>query len=65
MAGEYDLDPAHTFADFVAQHTGVGQVRGRFERVARRIMIADDSTKPSIEVAIQTASIGHEQRNAR
>jgi polyisoprenoid-binding protein YceI len=29
-AGKYALDPVHSFADFIAQHLIVGQVRGRF-----------------------------------
>jgi hypothetical protein len=33
-AGTYQIDPAHTFVDFTAQHLVVGHVRGRFTQLA-------------------------------
>ena len=32
--GTFDLDPAHTFVGFSAQHLVVGRVRGRFQASA-------------------------------
>lgn len=57
VAGEYDLDPEHTFMDFAVQHIVVGQVRGRFDRATGKIMIAEDPAKSSVEIAIETATV--------
>ncbi len=55
--GVYAIDPVHTFVGFVAQHLVVGRVRGRFERVAGTVTIADELTESSLEVTVETASI--------
>ena len=57
IAGEYTVDPNHSFADFIAQHLTVGQVRGNFHPVTGNIKIADDPTLSSLEISIDTASI--------
>lgn len=57
IAGEYTVDPNHSFADFIAQHLIVGQVRGNFHPVTGNIKIADDPTLSSLEINIDTASI--------
>jgi polyisoprenoid-binding protein YceI len=51
------IDPVHTFVGFAAQHLVVGRVRGRFERVAGTVSIADVLTSSSLEVTVETASI--------
>lgn len=56
-AGVYDLDPVHTFVGFRAQHLVVGRVRGRFDRIAGAVTIAEDPLGSSVEVTIETASI--------
>ncbi len=38
IAGEYTVDPNHSFADFIAQHLIVGQVRGNFHPVTGTLM---------------------------
>lgn len=55
--GVYAIDPVHTFVGFVAQHLVVGRVRGRFERVAGTVTIAEELTESSLEVTVETASI--------
>ncbi len=57
IAGNYTIDPNHSFVDFIAQHLLVGQVRGTFHPVTGDIMIADDPTLSSFEISIDTASI--------
>jgi len=57
VAGEYVVDPAHSFAEFVAQHIIVGQVWGRFDFISGVVRIADDPLLSSIEVSIDTASV--------
>lgn len=55
--GTYVIDPVHTFVGFAAQHLVVGRVRGRFERVAGTITVAEDPTHSAFDVTIDTASI--------
>lgn len=57
VAGEYMLDPAHSFAEFIVQHLIVGQVWGRFDSISGIIRIAEDPFLSSCEVSIDTASI--------
>jgi polyisoprenoid-binding protein YceI len=57
IAGEYTIDPNHSFADFIAQHLMVGQVRGSFHPITGNIKIADDPTMSSLEISIDTPSI--------
>jgi polyisoprenoid-binding protein YceI len=56
-AGQYTVDPAHTFVEFAVQHVVVGQVRGRFDSVAGTIWIAEDPLRTAVEVDIDTASV--------
>lgn len=53
----YAIDPLHTFVSFAAQHLVVGRVRGRFERVAGTVTIAEKLTDSSLDVTVETASI--------
>jgi polyisoprenoid-binding protein YceI len=55
-AGTYQVDPAHTFADFTAQHLVVGHVRGRFTQLAGQTTVAEDLTQSAASVTIAAAS---------
>jgi polyisoprenoid-binding protein YceI len=55
-SGTWEVDPAHTTAEFVARHI-LTPVRGRFTEVAGRIEVGDDPTESRIEATIQTASV--------
>ncbi|NJD77696.1 MAG: YceI family protein [Candidatus Methanoperedens sp.] len=57
IAGDYIIDPQHSFAGFIAQHLMVGQVRGSFHPLTGNIRIADDPALSSLEISIDTASI--------
>lgn len=56
-AGTYLIDPAHTFADFTAQHLVVGHVRGTFTQLTGQITIAEDLSQSAVSVTIAAASI--------
>jgi polyisoprenoid-binding protein YceI len=56
-AGVYAIDPIHSFVGFAAQHLVVGRVRGRFDRVAGTVTIAEDPVASSVEVTVEAASI--------
>ncbi len=62
IAGEYTIDPVHSFVDFIAQHLTVGQIRGSFHPLTGTIRIADDPILSSLDISIDTASIS--TRNA-
>jgi hypothetical protein len=59
-AGTYQIDPAHTFADFTAQHLVVGHVRGRFTQLAGQII-----RKPVCRVIASISSVGRLRRLRR
>lgn len=56
-AGEYALDPVHSFADFIAQHLTVGQVRGRFNSLEGKLVITDNPLQSIIEISIAAATV--------
>ena len=55
--GTYELDPPHTFAYFNARHEVVGLVRGRFDKIAGSISVAEDPAACSLDVTIDASSI--------
>jgi polyisoprenoid-binding protein YceI len=55
--GAFEIDPAHTFVGFSAQHLVVGRVRGRFEAVRGTVTVAEDPSASTVEVSIDTASV--------
>lgn len=57
IAGEYTIDPVHSFVDFIAQHLMVGQIRGSFHPITGTFRIADDPTLSSLEISIDAAGI--------
>ena len=54
--GVWELDPAHTTAEFIARHI-LTKVRGRFEKVSGAITVADPPEDSHVEVEIDAASI--------
>ncbi|HET9547190.1 MAG TPA: YceI family protein [Desertimonas sp.] len=57
VAGVYEIDGAHTAAEFVGRHLMITKVRGRFSDVRGRITIADEPEKSHVEVEIGAASL--------
>jgi polyisoprenoid-binding protein YceI len=55
--GIYNIDPAHSFAYFGAQHHIVGLVRGRFDKVTGTISAAKELTDCALDISIDVASI--------
>src|SRR5579862_6141461 len=63
----WNIDPAHTSADFAVRHLMISTVRGRFSQVAGFVeMDETDATLSKVDVTIQAASIDtrQEQRDA-
>lgn len=63
--GRWDIDPAHTSAEFVGRHLVVTKVRGAFASVAGTIEVAENPEDSKVEIVIQTASVstGAEERD--
>lgn len=65
-ADRYNVDPAHTTAQFIAGHLGFSHLVGRFNEVAGEFSIdADNPGQSQVTLVIQTASIdsNHEKRD--
>jgi polyisoprenoid-binding protein YceI len=56
-AGRWEIDPAHTSAEFVGRHLMVTKVRGSFQNVSGSIVVADDPLESEVEVVIDAASL--------
>jgi polyisoprenoid-binding protein YceI len=67
MKTTYQIDPAHTTAQFVVRHMMITNVRGAFRKITGKIVYdPEDVTQSSVEATIDTASIDtrEEQRDA-
>jgi len=56
-AGDYAIDPVHSFTCFNAQHLMVGQIWGCFDSLKGKIIIAEDPLLSSLDITIDTASL--------
>lgn len=56
-AGTYNLDVNHTQIGFVVKHMMVSKVRGRFDKFAGSVTIAENPLESSAELTINTGSI--------
>ncbi|PVZ07693.1 YceI family protein [Actinomycetospora cinnamomea] len=65
LAGDYQLDPAHTRIGFTARHAMVTKVRGSFGEFRGSAHIDEDPSTSSAEIVIATNSLttGQEQRD--
>ena len=55
--GTYEIDPPHTFVVWSAKHKIVGAVRGRFDKIAGTLVVAQDPAACTVDVVIEAASI--------
>ena len=56
LAGDYEIDPAHSRIGFTARHAMVTKVRGSFGNFSGKAHIAEDPAQSSTEIRIQTDS---------
>ncbi len=63
----YEIDPAHTYPSFEADHMGLSSWRGKFNASSGRILLDREAGRGSVEVAVEIASIdfGHDEMNAK
>ena len=56
-AGTYSIDPSHSNVGFSVRHLGLSKVRGRFTTFTGTIEIAEEPTRSSVSVEIESGSI--------
>lgn len=63
----YEIDPAHTYPSFEADHMGLSSWRGKFNANSGRIVLDREAGRGTVDVAIDIASIdfGHDEMNAK
>jgi polyisoprenoid-binding protein YceI len=62
----YDVDPAHTYPSFAADHMGGLSVwRGKFDKSSGTIVLDKDKSTGTVDITVDTSSIdfGHEKLN--
>jgi polyisoprenoid-binding protein YceI len=62
----YEIDPAHTYPSFEADHFGgVSTWRGKFNSSSGRIVLDRDARSGTVEVTVDTTSVdfGHDEMN--
>lgn len=57
-ADTYNIDPTHTFPRFAVNHFGFSTHHGQFNKTAGKITLDRAAKTGSIEITVQTASIG-------
>ena len=55
----YEIDPAHTFPSFEADHMGISVWRGKFNRSSGQITLDRQAQTGSVDVVIDTTSIDY------
>jgi polyisoprenoid-binding protein YceI len=62
----YEIDPAHTFPSFEADHMGLSVFRGKFNRSSGQVVLDKTAGTGTLEVDIDAASIdfGQDELNA-
>ena len=55
--GTWVIDPSHSSVEVVARHMVISKVRGRFERFAGTIVVAQTPEDSSVEFTVDAASI--------
>ena len=62
----YEVDPAHTYPSFAADHMGGLSVwRGKFDKSSGTIVLDKDKSSGTVDITVDTSSIdfGHEKLN--
>ncbi len=61
----YEIDPAHTFPSFEADHMGISKWRGKFNKSSGKVTLDKAAGSGSVEVNIDMSSVdfGHDQLN--
>ena len=64
-ADSYTIDPSHTFPRFEINHFGFSTHHGQFNKTAGKIVLDRAAKTGSIDITVQTASIGTGAHAAR
>ncbi|NDQ58499.1 MAG: polyisoprenoid-binding protein [Acidipila sp.] len=64
QVNSYDVDPAHSAAQFSVRHLGISTVRGQFSKVTGKIQVDEkDATKSQIDVTIDVNTLDTREPN--
>lgn len=63
---EYDIDPAHTYPSFEADHMGISIWRGKFTKNSGKVVFDKESGQGGVDVTIDLDSVdfGHAAMNS-
>jgi len=53
----YDVDPVHTFPQFMVGHFGAAFLHGRFNKTSGKLVLDREAKSGTIEITIDTASV--------
>lgn len=53
----YEMDPAHTFPSFEADHMGVSFWRGKFNRTSGVLVLDKEAATGSVDVTVDIGSV--------
>jgi len=61
----YDIDPAHTFPSFEADHMGISVWRGKINKSSGKVVLDREAGSGSVDIAMDLSSVdfGHDQLN--
>ncbi|WP_320774878.1 YceI family protein [Streptomyces sp. CRN 30] len=57
VAGDWEIEPAHSSIGFTARHIGLARIHGRFNSFAGAVRIGEDMEQSAMHVVIDAASI--------
>ena len=64
QVNSYDVDPAHSAAQFSVRHLGISTVRGEFSKVTGKVQVDEkDATKSQIDVTIDVNTLDTREPN--
>lgn len=64
QVNSYDVDPAHSAAQFSVRHLGISTVRGQFSKVTGKVQVDEkDATKSQIDVTIDVNTLDTREPN--
>jgi polyisoprenoid-binding protein YceI len=63
----YEIDPNHTYPSFEADHMGISQWRGKFNKTTGTLTLDSGDEKGTVDVTIDLSSVdfGHDEMNKK
>ncbi len=63
----YNIDPAHTYPSFEADHMGISMWRGKFNKTTGKLILDKTAGQGTVDVVVDLASVdfGHDEMNSK